>query len=61
VDAQERDKTEAALKKAQAQGEKLSEQMLSKMENEADEICARANAKIDGAVRYLVSKVQNQA
>jgi len=61
VDAQERGKTDAALKEAQSQGEKLAGQMLSKMEDEANAICAGANAKIDDAVRYLVSKVQNQA
>lgn len=61
LDAQERKKTESALKQAQDQGEKTAQETLAGMEREADELCARAEGKLGGAVRYLVDRVQNRA
>ncbi|HRX57381.1 MAG TPA: hypothetical protein P5075_01275 [Eubacteriales bacterium] len=61
LDAEERKKTESALKKAQETGEETAKETLAGMEREADELCAHAEERLEGAVRYLVDQVQSRA
>ena len=61
AEAEEKSLTEEALSKASEQGEAEAAETLAVMEREADDLCGKAKAKLDGAVRYLVDKVQSRA
>jgi vacuolar-type H+-ATPase subunit H len=61
AEAEEKSLTETALGKASEQGEAEAAETLAAMEREADDLCGKAKAKLDGAVRYLVDKVQSRA
>ena len=57
----QRDEAQTQMEQVQKQGEVLSKEMLSKLEQDADEICARAQAKLPEAVAYLLNKVTKTA
>jgi len=59
--ANERSATERELDEARIQGEKIAQITLREMEREADEYCARADAKVDRAIAYLVEKAGQSA
>ena len=61
AEAEEKSLTEKALSQASALGEAQAAKTLAAMEQEADELCGKAKAKLDGAVHYLVDKVQSRA
>ena len=58
---QERAKTDAELKTAKIEGEKLAADELAAMAKEADALCARASDRLDRAVVYLLEKVTQSA
>ena len=49
------------LETAKQQGESLSQELVSKLSQEADALCAAANAKVSDAVSYLLDKVTKTA
>lgn len=49
------------LETAKQQGERLSAELLTQMEQEADATCSAANARLDDAVSYLLNKVTKTA
>ena len=57
----QRDEARAQMERARKQGETLSKEMLSKLEQEADAVCARAQAKLPEAIAYLLNKVTKTA
>ena len=61
AEAEEKNLTEEALRQANVQGEAAAAETLAKMEREADDLCGKAKSRLDGAVNYLVDKVQNRA
>ena len=61
AEAEEKNLTEEALRQASAKGEAAAAETLAKMEQEADGLCGKAKFRLDGAVSYLVDKVQNKA
>ena len=61
ADAEERKKTELALQQAGERGEATEKETLVGMAEQADELCEKAKSRVDGAVKYLVGKVQSRA
>ena len=59
--ASEREATERATEQAHRQGEQSAKETLSRMESEADDLCARANEKVELAVAYLVNRIVRPA
>ena len=57
----QRDEEQTQMERARGQGEALSKGMLLKLEQEADELCARAQSKLPEAVAYLLNKVTKTA
>ena len=52
---------QAELETAKQQGESLSSELVGKLSQEADALCAAANAKLPDAVSYLLDKVTKTA
>jgi len=52
---------QSELDTAKQQGERVSADLLAKLEQEADAICKKANGKMDQAVAYLLDKVTKTA
>ena len=52
---------QAELETAKQQGESLSSELVGKLSQEADALCAAANAKLADAVSYLLDKVTKTA
>lgn len=61
AETEEKNLTEEALSQASAQGEAAAAKTLADMEREADELCKKAESRLESAVQYLVSKVQGRA
>ncbi len=61
LESDERVRLQAELEAAKQQGEDLSAELLSKLSQEADALCAAANAKLPDAVSYLLDKVTKTA
>jgi len=61
LESSARNALQAELETAKQQGERLSADLLAQMEQEADAVCAAANAKLDEAVSYLLNKVTKTA
>lgn len=57
----QRDEAQTQMERAREQGEALSKEMLSKLEQEADDLCTRAEKKLPEAVAYLLNKVTKSA
>lgn len=57
----ERSKTETELEQSRMQGEQIAKEAVASFEREAQELCARAEGKIDRAVVYIVEKVMQTA
>jgi vacuolar-type H+-ATPase subunit H len=51
----------AELETAKLQGERLSADLLARLEQDADAVCGAAEAKLDQAVAYLLDKVTKTA
>ncbi len=61
LENEERETTQTEIEAARQEGEKLSAEMIQKLALEADELCARANTRLDKAISYLVNKVTKPA
>ena len=59
--AQEREASENMRANAQSQGEQRAKETLAGMIREADELCARADGRVESAVAYLVDQVTKSA
>lgn len=59
--AEEREKTELELGEARQTGERSAQSTISRMEQEADALCARADGKIEQAIAYLMDKATRSA
>ena len=59
--AQEREASENMRANAQSQGEQRAKETLAGMIREADELCARADSRVESAVAYLVDQVTKSA
>lgn len=59
--AYERETTERETQQAHSVGEQNAKETLERMEREADELCARANARVERAVVYLVERATRSA
>ncbi|MDO4573008.1 MAG: hypothetical protein Q4C13_06530 [Clostridia bacterium] len=57
LDISEREKLREALIGAERNGEAAAQEILSGMERETAEACARARDRIDEAVTYLIKRV----
>ncbi len=51
----------SALEKAEADGETEAARLGAEFEEKADQICRKANEKLDSAVSYLLNKIQGLA
>ncbi len=51
----------SALEKAEADGEGEAAGLSAEFERKADQICRKANEKLDDAVTYLLNKIQGLA
>ena len=58
LDAAERDKTRVALEAAEKQGEQSADEMRRRMSQEADKLCADAQAHLTETVSELMNKVR---
>ena len=61
LESDARNALQAELETAKQQGERLSAGLLAQLEQEADAVCAAANARLDDAVSYLLNKVTKTA
>ena len=61
LEEEARETLQAELDKAKLQGERVSNDMLARLEQEADTLCMSANSRLDKAVSYLVDKVTKTA
>ena len=61
LESGERAALATALDTAKQQGERISDELLAQMEQEADATCKAASAKMDQAVSYLINKVTKTA
>lgn len=59
VEKTEREATRAALEQAEREGEALSAELLGQMDAQAEEICAAAEARVEGVVSYIIEKVRS--
>jgi len=57
----ERSKTEAELEESRLSGEQIAKDAVVAYEREAQELCTRAEGKVERAVAYLVEKVMQTA
>ena len=57
VESSERELAQTESESARQEGERLSGEMIAKLEQETDQLCARAQSRLDTAVSYLVDKV----
>lgn len=57
----ERDLAQAQMESARTEGERLAGELLTKLEQEADALCTRADGRLGEAVTYIVNKVTKPA
>lgn len=57
----ERAEAQVQLEHERVEGEQLAGELLAKLEQEADALCARAEERLDKAVTYIVNKVTKPA
>ncbi len=58
LESKERVNALSQMETARAEGEKLSGELLVKLEQEADTLCERAHGRLDKAVLYIVDQVK---
>jgi vacuolar-type H+-ATPase subunit H len=61
LEKSERDLAQTRMESARAKGEHASSELLARLEQEADELCRRADGRLDKAVAYLVDRVTKPA
>ena len=59
--ASEREASERMRSEAQRRGEQRARETHADMTREADELCSRADSRVDSAIAYLVEKVTKSA
>jgi len=61
LESEERENLLAELETAKLEGERLSNEMLTQLKQEADALCVTATGRLDQAVSYLLDKVTKTA
>ncbi len=60
MDETERDALRDALETAEREGEAEAKTLLASLHQEADALCARAEARLDDTVDYLLNRVRSE-
>ncbi len=61
LESEEHELMASETENAKLEGERLSGELLSRMEQDADTLCARAGERLGGAIAYIVDKVTKTA
>jgi vacuolar-type H+-ATPase subunit H len=61
LESEERDALQTELETAKLEGERLSGELLLRLQQEADALCAHATVRLNKAVTYLLDKVTKTA